>query len=76
MLFSCCCAKVDRTWKGICQCKDDQQPYQCDSLCLEKSLLSSELYYDYASVSFFLIPHLSIMDFLKMMPYVAYLSGC
>ncbi|KAG1147436.1 hypothetical protein G6F37_011093 [Rhizopus arrhizus] len=49
MLFSCCCAKVDRTWKGICQCKDDQQPYQCDSLCLEKSLLSSELYYDYAS---------------------------
>ena len=53
MLFSCCCAKVDRTWKGICQCKDDQQPYECDSLCLEKSLLSSELYYDYASVSFF-----------------------
>ncbi|KAI9252471.1 Alpha/Beta hydrolase protein [Sporodiniella umbellata] len=49
MLFSCCCAKVDRFWSGVCKCKDEKQNYQCDSLCLEEGLTSSALYYDYAN---------------------------
>ncbi|CEG68919.1 hypothetical protein RMATCC62417_05080 [Rhizopus microsporus] len=69
MLFSCCCAKVDRTWKGICECSD--KTYSCDSQCLEKKLVSSELYYDYANVSLDLILFIPISNLYMQRIYMS-----
>ncbi|KAI1319211.1 putative lipase atg15 [Mortierella claussenii] len=46
LLFSCCCAKVDRTWKGVCDCNTGG--YQCDQTCLEDSVNSDDAYYNIA----------------------------
>ncbi|GAA5811602.1 hypothetical protein MFLAVUS_005042 [Mucor flavus] len=49
LLFSCCCGKVGRGWTAVCNCNDKNNQYQCDNKCLDKSLIDSELYYDYAA---------------------------
>ncbi|CAJ0845076.1 6942_t:CDS:2 [Entrophospora sp. SA101] len=36
LLFSCCCAKVDRTWSGVCDCHRGN--YNCDIDCLQESV--------------------------------------
>ncbi|KAG0317382.1 putative lipase atg15 [Dissophora globulifera] len=46
LLFSCCCAKVDRTWRGVCDCNTGG--YQCDQTCLENSVNSDDAYYNHA----------------------------
>ncbi|KAG0044953.1 putative lipase atg15, partial [Gryganskiella cystojenkinii] len=46
LLFSCCCAKVDRTWRGVCDCS--RGGYQCDQTCVENSVNSDEVYYNQA----------------------------
>ncbi|KAF8979189.1 putative lipase atg15, partial [Entomortierella lignicola] len=46
LLFSCCCAKVDRTWRGVCDCNTGG--YQCDQRCVEDSVNSDEVYYNIA----------------------------
>ncbi|KAG0057751.1 putative lipase atg15 [Gryganskiella cystojenkinii] len=43
LLFSCCCAKVDRTWRGVCAC--NTSGYQCDQTCIENSVNSDDVYY-------------------------------
>ena len=49
MLFSCCCARVSRAWKPVCNCYKDSN-YQCEESCVENSILQEELYYDHALV--------------------------
>ncbi|KAF9410116.1 putative lipase atg15 [Podila epigama] len=44
LLFSCCCAKVDRTWRGVCDCNTGG--YQCDQTCVENSVNSDDVYYN------------------------------
>ncbi|KAF9348451.1 putative lipase atg15 [Mortierella sp. AD094] len=46
LLFSCCCAKVDRTWRGVCDC--NTAGYQCDQRCVEDSVNSDDVYYKVA----------------------------
>lgn len=50
MLFSCCCARVSRVWRPVCDCYQGQD-YQCDERCVEDTILKEELYYDHALVS-------------------------
>ncbi|KAI7864839.1 Alpha/Beta hydrolase protein [Spinellus fusiger] len=47
MLFSCCCARVSRVWRSVCNCYRDND-YVCESDCLENNIKHSELYYDNA----------------------------
>ncbi|KAI9345937.1 Alpha/Beta hydrolase protein [Pilaira anomala] len=49
LLFSCCCGKAGRGWTAVCNCNDPKNQYQCNNQCLDESLISSELYYDYAA---------------------------
>ncbi|KAF9436770.1 putative lipase atg15 [Entomortierella beljakovae] len=46
LLFSCCCAKVDRTWRAVCDCNTGG--YQCDRKCVEESVKTDEVYYNIA----------------------------
>ncbi|CAB5301934.1 unnamed protein product [Rhizophagus irregularis] len=34
LMFSCCCAKIDITWKGVCGCY--KSGWNCDNTCLHK----------------------------------------
>ncbi|QRV90522.1 Lipase [Ceratobasidium sp. AG-Ba] len=43
LLFSCCCAKVDWTWGGVCGCYSGGN--RCDQSCLEESLADESLFY-------------------------------
>ncbi|KAF9577578.1 putative lipase atg15, partial [Lunasporangiospora selenospora] len=43
LLFSCCCAKVDRTWRPVCDCNTGG--YNCDQKCVEDSVNSDDVYY-------------------------------
>lgn len=49
LMFSCCCAKVDITWKPICGCANLSLPLignkYCDKNCLEKEVKSEKSYY-------------------------------
>ncbi|ORY94077.1 Alpha/Beta hydrolase protein [Syncephalastrum racemosum] len=47
MLFSCCCARVSRAWRPVCDCYVGNS-YECNAKCLEENLLHNELYYDHA----------------------------
>ncbi|KAG0238367.1 putative lipase atg15 [Actinomortierella wolfii] len=46
LLFSCCCAKVDRTWRAVCDCNTGG--YQCDQTCIENSVNTDDIYYNIA----------------------------
>ncbi|KAI8393286.1 Alpha/Beta hydrolase protein [Radiomyces spectabilis] len=48
ILFSCCCGHISRGWKSVCDCYDPSTSYQCESSCIEKSILKHEQYYDHA----------------------------
>ncbi|KAF8510341.1 Alpha/Beta hydrolase protein [Gautieria morchelliformis] len=43
LLFSCCCARVDFTWKPVCGCYAGGS--KCDQDCLEASLMEDTLFY-------------------------------
>ncbi|EJF56304.1 alpha/beta-hydrolase [Dichomitus squalens LYAD-421 SS1] len=43
LLFSCCCARVSRTWSTVCGCYEGEK--RCDQGCLEKSLTEESLFY-------------------------------
>ncbi|CAO3682500.1 unnamed protein product [Umbelopsis ramanniana] len=47
LLFSCCCARVSRAWRTVCDCYVGNT-YQCNQTCLESSLLDEETYYSLA----------------------------
>ncbi|CAG8584190.1 14135_t:CDS:2 [Acaulospora morrowiae] len=46
LLFSCCCANVDRTWTPVCKCRIESD--RCDKACLEKTVDLEESYYNVA----------------------------
>ncbi|CAG8840541.1 499_t:CDS:2, partial [Racocetra persica] len=33
LMFSCCCAKIDFTWKGVCGCRMDKK--KCNNTCIQ-----------------------------------------
>ncbi|KAI9219356.1 Alpha/Beta hydrolase protein [Blastocladiella britannica] len=43
-MFSCCCAHVDRTWRGVCDCYKGAAT--CDSMCLRNATSYENSYYD------------------------------
>jgi lipase ATG15 len=43
LLFSCCCARVSRTWTPVCDCYRGQG--RCDRECLETALIEESLFY-------------------------------
>jgi lipase ATG15 len=48
-MFSCCCAKVDATWKPICDCHRNQtQPGTCSLSCLRQTIDFADSYYNVA----------------------------
>jgi lipase ATG15 len=43
LLFSCCCARVSRTWNPVCDCYRGHG--KCDRECLETALIEESLFY-------------------------------
>ncbi|KAF8071762.1 alpha/beta-hydrolase [Lyophyllum atratum] len=43
LLFSCCCAHIDWTWKTVCGCY--RGGWKCDQDCLEHALIDDSLFY-------------------------------
>ena len=43
LLFSCCCARVSRTWTPVCDCYRGSQ--KCDEQCVEDALIDESLFY-------------------------------
>ncbi|KAI0255146.1 alpha/beta-hydrolase [Lactifluus subvellereus] len=43
LLFSCCCARVSRTWTPVCDCYRGQG--KCDKECVETALIDESLFY-------------------------------
>ena len=50
-MFSCCCAKIDMTWRGICGCH--KGGWDCDNTCLHKESNIEGSYYSSAKVCFY-----------------------
>ncbi|KAJ3070019.1 putative lipase atg15 [Quaeritorhiza haematococci] len=48
MMFSCCCAKVDRTWRPICECCEDSKEHQCSESCIQRNVNFADSYYNLA----------------------------
>ncbi|TPX36014.1 hypothetical protein SmJEL517_g01757 [Synchytrium microbalum] len=46
MMFSCCCAKVDRSWTPICDCCQDSTT--CSVSCVQKQANFADSYYNLA----------------------------
>lgn len=46
LLFSCCCAAVDRTWRPVCPCCPESNV--CNSTCLEEALAMPDSYFNIA----------------------------
>ncbi|KZO99574.1 alpha/beta-hydrolase [Calocera viscosa TUFC12733] len=43
LLFSCCCARVSRTWTPVCDCFSGG--WKCDDTCLSEALREESLFY-------------------------------
>jgi putative lipase involved disintegration of autophagic bodies len=43
LLFSCCCARVSRTWTPVCDCYRGGR--KCDEQCVEEALIEESLFY-------------------------------
>ena len=43
LLFSCCCARVSRTWTPVCDCH--RGGWKCDETCVEDALIEESLFY-------------------------------
>jgi lipase ATG15 len=48
--FSCCCAKVDSTWKPICDCYKGKKGGKsvCDNSCISKAVNFKHSYFNMA----------------------------
>ncbi|KAF8475826.1 Alpha/Beta hydrolase protein [Kalaharituber pfeilii] len=44
LLFSCCCGRVSRWWKTVCDCYSGTA-YTCGKTCLKESLMDESRYY-------------------------------
>ncbi|CAO3625930.1 unnamed protein product [Cunninghamella echinulata] len=47
LLFSCCCGRISRAWRPVCDCFQGNE-YQCEESCVQNNILKHELYYDHA----------------------------
>ncbi|ORX54562.1 alpha/beta-hydrolase [Hesseltinella vesiculosa] len=47
LLFSCCCGRVSRVWKPVCNCFQDDNN-RCEESCVQDTIMGEELYYDHA----------------------------
>ena len=66
MMFSCCCAIVDISWKGICDCHSGI-PNTCETKCLrEKSLSYDNSYFNQLKVSKYIYIYIYIFFFLSI----------
>ncbi|KAJ3083482.1 putative lipase atg15 [Quaeritorhiza haematococci] len=52
IMFSCCCAAVDRTWRPICDCCSDLSTMKCSSTCLRSNSSFADSYYNLAQTIF------------------------
>ena len=43
LLFSCCCARVSRTWTPVCDCY--RGSWKCNQECVEDALIDESLFY-------------------------------
>lgn len=43
LLFSCCCARVSRTWSPVCDCY--RGGWKCNQECVEDALIDESLFY-------------------------------
>jgi putative lipase involved disintegration of autophagic bodies len=43
LLFSCCCARVSRTWTPVCDCY--RGGWKCDGACVSDALIEESLFY-------------------------------
>jgi lipase ATG15 len=43
LLFSCCCARVSRTWTPVCDCY--RGGWKCDKTCVADALIEESLFY-------------------------------
>lgn len=49
LLFSCCCAHIDWTWKTVCGCY--RGGWKCDRDCVQRALVEDSLFYPIGTVS-------------------------
>jgi len=49
LLFSCCCARVNLSWKAVCDCY--RSGWKCNQDCLEDALIEESLFYPIGTVS-------------------------
>jgi hypothetical protein len=49
-MFSCCCARVDRTWRPVCGCFEETG--KCSFQCLRNETKYENSYYDAAKVGY------------------------
>ncbi|WFD32939.1 triacylglycerol lipase [Malassezia sp. CBS 17886] len=47
LLFSCCCARVNRNWTPVCDCYAEN--HSCDNSCVGRALIEQSLYYPAAT---------------------------
>jgi putative lipase involved disintegration of autophagic bodies len=50
LLFSCCCARVSRTWTPVCDCY--RGGWKCNQECVESALIDESLFYPTGVVRF------------------------
>lgn len=53
MMFSCCCAYVDRSWKPICDCAKSTS--SCNQDCVEKKSNFADSYFNMAQTIYLAI---------------------
>ncbi|KAG5647362.1 hypothetical protein DXG03_000430 [Asterophora parasitica] len=56
LLFSCCCARIDWSWKTVCGCY--RGGWKCDQECLEHALIEDSLFYPIGTPSTHHITHI------------------
>ena len=57
LLFSCCCGRVSRWWKTVCDCYSGKA-YTCGKTCLKDALLDENRYYRAALNLYYNVTHM------------------
>jgi len=55
LLFSCCCARINWSWKTVCDCY--RGGWKCNQDCLETALIEESLFYPIGTVSSTVLPN-------------------
>lgn len=57
LLFSCCCGRVSRWWKTVCDCYSGTA-YTCGKTCLKDALMAENRYYRAALELYYNVTHM------------------